>query len=91
LLERLTVNAEVLTAPGSIPATSDTVESEKRQIKQCCIQYIEEKKSKKSPCLKIFLTLLSANKKKFLTLVCLQKKFPTLLFANKKIPDTFVC
>jgi hypothetical protein len=32
--ERLTVNAEVATVLGSIPASSDTVESEVRQIKQ---------------------------------------------------------
>jgi hypothetical protein len=48
-LERLTANAEVATALGSIPASTDTVESEGRQMKQCWIQYIE-KKSKKSPC-----------------------------------------
>ncbi len=34
---------------GSIPASIDTVESEGRQMKQCLIQYIEEKKSKKYP------------------------------------------
>ncbi len=34
-LERLTVNAEVATVLGSIPASSNTVESEVRQIKQC--------------------------------------------------------
>jgi hypothetical protein len=33
--ERLTVNAEVATVLGSIPATSKTVESERRQVKQC--------------------------------------------------------
>ncbi len=34
-LERLTVNAVVATVLGSIPASSDTVESEGRQMKQC--------------------------------------------------------
>ncbi len=33
-LERPIVNAEVITVLGSIPASSDTVESEGRQIKQ---------------------------------------------------------
>ncbi len=36
-LERLAVNAKVATVLGSIPAFSDTVESEKRQMKQCAI------------------------------------------------------
>jgi hypothetical protein len=43
-LERLTVNNEVATGLGSIPASSDTVESEGRQMNQCGIQYKEEKK-----------------------------------------------
>ncbi len=34
-LERLTANAEVVTVLCSIPASSDTVESEGRQMKQC--------------------------------------------------------
>jgi hypothetical protein len=34
-LERLTANAVVATVLGSIPASSDTVESEGRQMKQC--------------------------------------------------------
>jgi hypothetical protein len=34
-LQRLTVNAQVATALGSIPASVDTVESEERQMKQC--------------------------------------------------------
>jgi hypothetical protein len=34
-LERLTANAEVTTVLGSIPASSNTVESEGRQMKQC--------------------------------------------------------
>ncbi len=42
-LERLIANAEVPTVLGSIPASSDTVESEERQMKQCWIKYIEEK------------------------------------------------
>jgi hypothetical protein len=43
-LERLTANAEVATVLGATPASSDTVESEGRQIK-----YIKLKK--KYPCL----------------------------------------
>ncbi len=34
-LERLAVNAKVAIVLGSIPASSDTVESDGRQIKQC--------------------------------------------------------
>jgi hypothetical protein len=34
-LERLTANAKVATDLGSIPASSDTVESEGWQMKQC--------------------------------------------------------
>ncbi len=34
-LERPTANAEVATVLGSIPAVSDRVESEGRQMKQC--------------------------------------------------------
>ena len=41
-LERLAANAEVATVLGSIPASSDTVESEGWLIKLCGIQYIEE-------------------------------------------------
>jgi hypothetical protein len=43
-LERVTANAEVATVLGSIPTSSDTVESEGRQMKQCWIQYMERKK-----------------------------------------------
>ncbi len=38
-LEHLTANAVVATALGPIPASSDTVESEVRQMKQCWISY----------------------------------------------------
>ncbi len=34
-LEHLTANAKVATVLGSLPASSDTVESEGRQMKQC--------------------------------------------------------
>ncbi len=43
-LERLTANVEVATVLGSIPASSDTVESEGRQMKQ-----FEESTEKKYP------------------------------------------
>jgi hypothetical protein len=39
-LQRLTAHAEVATVLGSIPASSDTVESDTRQMKHCWIQYI---------------------------------------------------
>ncbi len=39
-LERLAVNAKVATVQGSIPASSDSVESEGREMKQCWITYI---------------------------------------------------
>jgi hypothetical protein len=60
LLESLANNAEVATVLGSIPASSDTVESEGRKTKQCLITFI--KKKKKYPPLylkvtKIFLTI----------------------------------
>ncbi len=48
-LERLTANAVVATVLGSIPASSDTVESEGRQMKQCWISYIKKKKNPKNP------------------------------------------
>jgi len=41
--DRLTANAEVATVPGSIPASTDTMESEGRQMKQSWIQYIWKK------------------------------------------------
>ncbi len=47
-LEHMTANVEVL---GLIPASSGTVESEGRQMKQCWIQYMGEKIQKTS-CLK---------------------------------------
>jgi hypothetical protein len=40
-LERLTATAVVATVMGSIPASSDTVESEGQQMKQCRISYIK--------------------------------------------------
>ncbi len=48
-LERLTANAVVATVLGSIPATSDTVESEGRQMEQCRISYIKKEKLQKIP------------------------------------------
>ncbi len=49
-LERLTANAVVATVLGSIPTSSDTVESEGRKMKQCWISYIKKgKKYNKSP------------------------------------------
>ncbi len=45
-LEHLTANAEVAPVLCSIPASSDAVESEGRQMKQCCIKYILKKNQK---------------------------------------------
>jgi hypothetical protein len=42
--ERLTANAKVATDLGSISASSDTTESEGRQMKQCLIKYIKNPK-----------------------------------------------
>ncbi len=42
-------NAEVATVLGSIPASSDTVETEGRQMKQCWIQYLEKNILKNLP------------------------------------------
>jgi len=42
-LERLTADAKVATVLGSIPASSDTLESEGRQMKQCWIKYLYKK------------------------------------------------
>ncbi len=47
--ERLAVNAKVATVLGSIPASSDTVESEGWQMKQCWITYIKIKNPKNPP------------------------------------------
>ncbi len=47
-LERLIVNAIVATFLGSIPASSDIVESEGRQVKQCWITYIKIEKMRKN-------------------------------------------
>jgi hypothetical protein len=41
-LDCLTANAEVPTVPGSIPASSDTVESEGQQMKHCGIKCAEK-------------------------------------------------
>jgi hypothetical protein len=45
-LERLAVNGKVATVLGSIPASSDSVESEGRQMRQCWITYIKIKNPK---------------------------------------------
>jgi hypothetical protein len=50
-LERLAAN-EVATVLVSIPASSDTVESEGRQMKQFWIQHRKKKKNPWNPCLK---------------------------------------
>ncbi len=48
-LDRLAVHADVATFLGSISASTDTVESEGQQMKQCWITYIKKKKSYKIP------------------------------------------
>jgi hypothetical protein len=59
IVERLAVNAEVATVQGSIPASSDTVESEGRQMMQWWIKYIKNKKNQKNPL--FFLTTSNLN------------------------------
>ncbi len=49
LLERLAVNAKGATVLGSIPESSDTVESEGRKMKQCWIK----RKNQKIPLLEV--------------------------------------
>ncbi len=44
-LERPAVNAKVATVLGSIPASSDTMESEGRQMKQWWLEYIKKENS----------------------------------------------
>jgi hypothetical protein len=56
-LDRLTANALVATVLGSIPASSDTVESEGLQMKQCRKKYIH-KKIKKIPLLEMYHIVL---------------------------------
>jgi hypothetical protein len=51
-LERLAVN-DVATFLGSIPASSDAMESEERQMKQCWITNIKRKYQEKNPPLSI--------------------------------------
>jgi hypothetical protein len=80
-LERLAANATVL---GSIPASSDTVESEGRQMKQCWIQYIE-KKLEKSPCSIAHLMGCYCCK------ICLEKRTTNPLTTKRwKVPNDFV-
>jgi hypothetical protein len=55
-LERLTANAVVATVLGSIPASSDTVVSEGRPMKQCWMSYIKRKNPKISPIHLMFWT-----------------------------------
>ncbi len=57
-LERLTANAVVATVLGSIPASSDTVESEGRQMKQCWISYIKRKIQKNPPSNYLLISLI---------------------------------
>ncbi len=69
-VERLAVNAEVTTVLGSIPASSDAVESEGRQMKQCWI----EKKFIQIPLILPVLVfghqILDASQKKYLGKLC---------------------
>jgi hypothetical protein len=43
-IERLTDNAKIARVLGSIPASTDTVESKGRQMKQCRIKYLSKTK-----------------------------------------------
>jgi hypothetical protein len=53
VLERLAVNAKAATVLGAIPASSGTVESEGRQIKQVFITHIKRKNPKSPPLIKM--------------------------------------
>ncbi len=59
-LERLAVNAKGATVMGSIPESSDTVESEGRQMKQCWIK----KKNPKIPVLEVLEVRALSERKK---------------------------
>ncbi len=86
-LERLAVNAIAATVLGSIQASSDTVESEGRQMKQCWLtSKIKRKNQKNSPFL-IFLikTHNTYNYKRQLFQHSLDKqKKKREIFINKK-------
>jgi hypothetical protein len=56
-LERLAVYAQVATVLGSIPASSDIVESEGQQMKQCLVTFIKRKKQK-NPLLSCLFVIL---------------------------------
>ncbi len=51
-LERLIVTAEIVTVLGSIPVSSDTVESEQQQMNQCWLNKVQKKKIQKYPPIK---------------------------------------
>ncbi len=57
-LKRQADNAKVATVLASILASSDRVESEGRQMKQCLITYIKIKKSKNSPLMFLHLFMI---------------------------------
>ncbi len=84
-LERLTANkyvayAVVATVLGSIPASSDTVESEGRQMKQCWMSYIKKVQ-------KITLAIFS-----WLFLLCLALRYIFVVFSPAlPEPDLLLC
>ncbi len=71
-----TANAQVATVLGSIPASVGTVESEGRQMKQCCILYEQKEKN---PPKKYF-------KKKTIILLLLNLWKQT---TSKRLPNKF--
>jgi hypothetical protein len=61
-LERLTANNEVATGLGSIPVSSDTVESGGRQMNQCCTK--KKKKTKKIPLFNSYMISLQVSRER---------------------------
>ncbi len=78
-LERLTANAVVATVLGSIPASSDTVGSEGRQMKQWWILYMKKKKNPEKIPLKKKSFIYSTYLKLIMLLFTWNSSFKTCL------------
>jgi hypothetical protein len=74
-LQRLTVNAKVATVLDSIPASSDTVESDGRQMKQCWIKYIVRKNRKVPPLKNNWFFFVSMQFFRFISLISVRFRF----------------
>jgi hypothetical protein len=69
---------KVATVLGSIPASSDTMESERRQMKQCWIKYIKRKSFKCS--------LMKTESALKIDLIFLRKQKPPLIAIPVNLP-----